>query len=386
MTVLVNKLLIKYNITKKGYVMFIDYSYLFDKIRNVYAYISYFNKYGKAIVPLRYTLDVTYRCNLRCPYCYLVGERKKIELSTEEWINIINQIPSFGFISIIGGEPLIRSDFREIYIAASKRTPFRVNLYSNAFLFNEKIIEDFIQYKLLCLSVSLDGYGKTHDDNRKQAGLFNKVMENMDILQSKSKNRHKPIIDIKTVLLDNNIDDLLKLYELCSEKNYDFLSIAIKRNNFLKQNPCLREELSEEFYKQEYPLELYFDMNRFEEVYKELIKMAKHSKTKLRWAPKFKPNITGLKQIKELFENGKKAVSDLYEPCLFPFSNLFINPEGIVYPCISVAMGSLKEKKLNEIFNIPKYKCFRKNLKVSKLFNACQLCCEAYPKKSETKL
>ena len=363
--------------------MLIDYSYIFDKIRDAYAYLSYNERYGKAFVPLRYFLDITYRCNLHCPYCYLGDDRSKNELSTEEWISVIKQIPKFGIISIIGGEPLIRRDFREIYIAASKRVPLRVNLYTNALLLNEQLIDDFIKYKLLCISVSIDGYKETHDKNRNKNGAFDTIIGNLDMLQQKSKGKHKIITDIKTVLLENNIEDLIKIYELCTKKNYDFLSIALKRNNFLKQSPCLRDTLGEEFYKQEYPLELYFDMNKFKEVYKELLKISKHSKTKLRWAPKFKPNEKGIIQIENLFKNGNRPVTELYKPCLFPFSNLFINPEGIIYPCLSVAMGSLREQKLMEIFNSVKYRCFRKNLKASEVFTACQLCCEAYPKKKE---
>lgn len=374
--------LIFYNFVRRKIVL-IDYSYLFDKARNLYASISYNDKMGKAVIPLRYFLDVTYRCNLSCPYCYLGTERKKDELSTQEWIDIINQIPRFGIISIIGGEPLTRKDFREIYIAASKRTPYRVNLYTNSLLMTESMIDDFIKYKLLCLSVSLDGYKETHDINRNHKGAFDKVINNLDLISEKSKNKHKIIIDVKTVLLENNIEDMLKLYELCSQKGYEFFSIAVKRNNFLKQYPCLKNELTEEFYKQEYPLELYFDMNKFKEVYKEMLKIAKHSKTKLRWAPKFKPTEEGLKQLEYLFEHGKDPVSELYKPCTFPFSNLFINPEGTIYPCLSVAMGSLKEQKLKDIINLPKYRCFRKNLKASKLFTGCQLCCEAYPEMKE---
>ena len=363
--------------------MLIDYSYIFDKARDLYASISYNDKYGKGIIPLRYFLDVTYRCNLQCPYCYIGNERNKEELSTEEWINIINQIPIFGFISIIGGEPLIRKDFSEIYKAASERVPRRVNVYTNALLLNDKIMDDFVKYKLLCLSISLDGYEEKHDANRNHNGAFDKIVENMDALQAKMKHHHKILIDVKTVLLENNLEDLIKLFELCTKKKYDFFSIAIKRNNYLKQFPTLSKEFTEEFYLKEYPIEPYFDMEKFKEVYTEIVKMAKKSPTKLRWAPKFKPNMQGLKQIEYLFENGDKPVTELFKPCMFPCSNLFINPEGKIYPCLSVEMGSLREKTLMEIFNSPKYRCFRKNLKASKLFTGCQLCCEAYPIKKE---
>ncbi len=56
---------------------------------------------------------------------------------------------------------------------------------------------------------------------------------------------------------------------------------------------------------------------------------------------------------------------------------MMINPEGFVYPCLSMKIGNVKDKPIKELFNDPKYCCFRKNLKASGgTFGACQLCCE----------
>ena len=360
--------------------MLIDCSYIFDTAKNLYASLSYNNKSGNALLPVRYFLDITYNCNLRCPYCYLGPERQKNELSTQEWKDIIKQIPFYSFIALIGGEPLMRKDFKELYHAASERTPGRVNLYTNSLLLTEDLVDEFIKYKLLCLSISLDGFGKKHDENRGFDGAFERVVGNLKMIKSKTKNNHKILLDLKTIILENNLEDLIPLYELCTENEIDFFSIALKRNNYLKQSPFLRDEITEEFYKQEYPVEPYFDLERFKEIYTELLKISKHSKTKLRWAPKFKPNKDCIKQIEYFFKHGKDPVTDLYKPCLFPFSNVFITPEGTLYPCLAVNLGSLKEHSLKELVNLPKYKCFRKNLKEAKIYNACQLCCEAYPK------
>ena len=58
-------------------------------------------------------------------------------------------------------------------------------------------------------------------------------------------------------------------------------------------------------------------------------------------------------------------------------NNMFINPEGFVYPCLSQKIGNVKDKSLKELFNAPQYCCFRKNLKANGgTFGACQLCCE----------
>jgi MoaA/NifB/PqqE/SkfB family radical SAM enzyme len=360
--------------------MNIDNSFIFDNIRKLYSKFSFNCKNGSVKKPIRYFLDVTYRCNLQCPFCYLGTDERQLnnELSAQDWINVIKQIPKFSNISIIGGEPLIKKGFKDIYHAASDHSPW-VNIYSNALLLNEEWINDFIKRKLLCFSFSLDGWKEIHDKNRNKQGAFDTVINNVDMMISKMKGNHKIIIDLKSILLDNNIEDLLKLYEYCTKKEIDFFSITILRNNQLRQHPCLRETFTEEFYKTKYPVNLYFDLDKFEGVYKEILKMSKYSKTKIRWAPKFQPK-NAIAQLKYFFNHGDADVTDLYEPCVIPFCNFFINPEGNVYPCLSYKIGSVKEQQIMDIINSPKFRCFRKNLYASKIFTSCQLCCEAYPK------
>ena len=108
-----------------------DYSKIFDVARDFYAGFSYNNKEGKAIIPLRYFFELTYRCNLNCPYCYVGSDRKKNELSTEEWFNIIKQIPRYSFVTLVGGEPLVRHDFKEILFKTSKRVFGKLNVVTN---------------------------------------------------------------------------------------------------------------------------------------------------------------------------------------------------------------------------------------------------------------
>lgn len=355
--------------------MELNYSKLFDTARNFYAIPSYHNKLGKALMPLRYFFELTYQCNLNCPYCYVGKERKKNELTTEEWFRIIDQIPFYSFVTLVGGEPLLRKDFIEILEKTAEKTLGKLNVVTNGILINDEIIEAFIKTKMMLLSVSLDGYGSNHDNNRGKEGIFENVISNLDNLNNKRK-KNKPLIDIKTIVLENNLDDLPKLYKLCDEMDFDFLSISFLRNNDLKQNSILRENFSEEFYVQKYPIKPYFDIEHFKEIYRELETLSKKSKVKIRFAPKFHDKDI-IQQIEKFFLNDEnKPVQEIYEPCLYPFSNMMINPQGDVYPCLSLKIGNVREKGLKEVFNAPKYCCFRKNLKYSKVFEACQMCCE----------
>lgn len=361
----------------------INYSYLFDLFRNLYADLSYKTKHiktGYANIPLRYFLELTYRCNLNCPYCYIGRHRELNELTTEEWINTISQIPRYGIITLVGGEPLIRDDFYKILNYSSKRVFKKVNVVTNGILLNNEAVKNIVKSNIILLSVSLDGWEKTHDLNRGMDNIFDKITTNLENFNSKRKNT---MVDIKTIVLNNNIEDLYKLYKYSTEMGFEYLSISFLRNNNLKQNPDLLENFEPVFYEQKYDIKPYFNMEHFEDIYKRIISLSKKSKTRIRFSPKFEehnPNIT-LKKIKNFFEPKnpdllKRHPSEIYEPCKYPFSNIMINPSGDVYPCLSFKIGNIKNYSIKEVFNLPKYKCFRKNLKTSKVFSSCQMCCE----------
>ncbi|MBQ7287012.1 MAG: radical SAM protein [Candidatus Gastranaerophilales bacterium] len=363
--------------------MELTHSKIFDIARDAYgAFNSSFlmEKRNKALMPLRYSLELTHLCNLNCPYCYVGCDRVKEELSTDEWLGVINQIPEYAFITLVGGEPLVRQDFCEILLDATSRVKGKVNVVTNGVLMDDKIIKTFIDSKMLLLSVSLDGWGENHDKNRGKEGIFAKITDNLSNLSNQCRQaKSNLMVDIKTIVLKDNLEDILKLYQYCTNNGFDYLSISFLRNNNLKQNSKLSTAFSEEFYKTEYPIESYFDMDKFEKIYLEINKMKKYSKTKIRFAPKFDNDNPEkeIELIKKFFGEYKdKKVTEIYKPCLYPFSNTIINPAGDVYPCLSYKLGNVKDEQLKAIINGTKYCCFRKNLKYAKVFTACQMCCE----------
>lgn len=359
--------------------MKIDYSYLFDYVRRLYSKCVYSDKDGSIrMMPMRYLLELTYDCNLRCPFCYITEDRKKNELTTEQWFDIIDQIPPFSLLSLVAGEVILKKDFIKIYEKASQKFK-KVSLISNGMALNEELINSFIKNKLLLLSVSLDGYGKNHDKNRNCNGLWDKVTNNIELFNSKRDGKSSPMLDIKTCVLESNLDDLPILYKEAIKMNAQFFSLTFIRKQPLRQNSKLWDSFTEEFYKQEYPVELYFDLEHFLEVYKELESIAKTTKTTLRYAPRFNP-IGDAEKIKNFFKAGNKPVTDLYKLCEIPMTSLYITPEGDIYPCLSYKVASLKDMKLKEAINSQKFRCFRKNLYASKVFNSCQMCCDLIPK------
>jgi radical SAM protein with 4Fe4S-binding SPASM domain len=89
-------------------------------------------------LPLNVHMDVTYRCNERCQHCYLDHDDHG-EMTTEEIRGVLCQLQEAGvfFLTLSGGEPLVRRDCFEI-IEYARSLKFHVKLKSNAVLITSK--------------------------------------------------------------------------------------------------------------------------------------------------------------------------------------------------------------------------------------------------------
>jgi PqqA peptide cyclase len=80
--------------------------------------------------PLSLLCELTYRCNLQCPYCYNPLELRdyRDELSTDQWTRTLQQAAALGIVQthFSGGEPTLRRDLPALIEAASE-----LGLYSN---------------------------------------------------------------------------------------------------------------------------------------------------------------------------------------------------------------------------------------------------------------
>ena len=80
--------------------------------------------------PLSLLCELTYRCNLQCPYCYnpldLDGYRDEIDTAT--WQRVIGEAADLGIVQLgfSGGEPTLRRDLETLVATASAR-----GLYTN---------------------------------------------------------------------------------------------------------------------------------------------------------------------------------------------------------------------------------------------------------------
>ena len=332
------------------------------------------------IMPFLYVLEITHRCNLTCDFCYVGKKDYKNELALSNWKEIINQLPFYGFASLSGGEPLLHPDFFEILSFVQKRLYGKVNVFSNGLLLNTEVARELIKRKLLLINISIDGIGPTHDKLRNSYGSFDKVVSNIENLIALKKSPF-PVIDIQTVVLNENISEIPKIYELISKLGCNFHTIALVNNTSLRQSSTFYNDLADKHLIESYPFANNLDPQMYKEMYKELISLQKKYRVPIRFKPNYQKSFD-FNNIDNFLKSENTSLVDVYNPCNVMNSRIFINPKGIVYPCLSLNMGSINEQSsLYEILNSKKYCAFRRKIKEEKLINACQLCCDLVVKK-----
>ncbi|MBR2356379.1 MAG: radical SAM protein [Kiritimatiellae bacterium] len=113
--------------------------------------------------PRHMTLELTAKCNFRCPYCYCVWHEypalAKPELDLDQWKAVLDQCAADDVDDILftGGEALLRSDMFAILDHARRILPrARLSLFTNASRLDETLIKRFRRRKVH-LATSLQG-------------------------------------------------------------------------------------------------------------------------------------------------------------------------------------------------------------------------------------
>jgi len=138
--------------------------------------------------PLHGMIELTRRCNLRCPYCY-VGFAHNIspqeELGREQIFSLLDQIISEGclFVTFTGGEPLLRKDFRDIYSRAVRKG-LLVSIFTNGTLIDRDMVDFFNEYPPFYIDITLPGVtAATYERVTGVKGSFSKCMDAVRLLK-----------------------------------------------------------------------------------------------------------------------------------------------------------------------------------------------------------
>jgi radical SAM protein with 4Fe4S-binding SPASM domain len=166
-------------------------------------------------------LAVTYRCNSRCRICdvWRSTHNKKDEIPPEYYERLPSSLRN---VNVSGGEPFLRDDLPEVIGAMGRKCPeARIVISTNGLA--PSLIERTLKRVLVVkpdvgIRFSLDGIGAMHQEMRGVENAFEKVMASLDISLALGMKD----TGLSFTAANENLDQLLPVYELAKSKNVTF--------------------------------------------------------------------------------------------------------------------------------------------------------------------
>ena len=328
------------------------------------------------MLPHRYVFVLTTKCNLNCSFCNQVKSKKNNSLPPDQWINLTKQLPEYARVTITGGEPLIYRDFKKVFSYVAKR--FTCNIITNGTLLTKELIDYVLSFpNFAILAISIDNIGNTirglHQNQWKK--LFSSIEyfhKQKNIIKSKC------ILDIKTMVLDQNSYNLFNIHKFCVEKfGCDTHGLQLLKGSPLQHATVMYD--AKNIFKH-YKAPVY---SNFEIIMKELEKIREYTVntgTKVFMHPK----VLRFDSIEKLsntdYVNSPDFIKNKFENCIYPWANVHINEDGTLYPCLAVPMGNITRETLIKIINSDNFNNFRRIIKNEGIVLACNRCGWLKPK------
>ena len=162
--------------------------------------------------PFRISIDITDRCNLRCPTCSKWRRPPSTEeLSLDQWklaLERLRGVPLLREIAIAGGEPFTRPDCLRI-IEHAKTQGFRTLLISNGWFVDEEHLRMIEGVGLDTLMISLNSLVRSvHDESRGTRGSHERIMDLLEMWQGQAGGTR---LSLLTIVLESNCGELAEL-------------------------------------------------------------------------------------------------------------------------------------------------------------------------------
>jgi MoaA/NifB/PqqE/SkfB family radical SAM enzyme len=270
---------------------------------------------------------VTYRCNARCLMCHTWQHPSRPE--DEFKPEILASLPSGQTkINITGGEPTIRKDLIEIARVLHPKTS-RLEIISNGF-YPEKLIAVAREFPDMTFRISLEGLPSVSDEIRGLKGGFDRGLRSLlGLLELGVRD-----VGISMTVSDENVGDLLPFYHFAARMGLEFTQCVPHNSHYFHKHD--NEIRNKEVWAAE-----------IRNLMKALL-TSRRRELKLRVKDWFRAylNLGLLLHVTA----GRRPLK-----CGGGSDFFFVDPYGDILPCNGMAekdaMGNLKEKPFDEIWN-----------------------------------
>jgi len=197
------------------------------------------------------SVDLTYRCNLKCKYCYAKANEVSFEeIPLSKWIDILNHSYNRGLraLEITGGEPFLYKEIFEFIDFISEKFIFEIN--TNGHFINKEVARFLANKKPKAIQISLDAPKPEIHDKYRGKGSWEKALKAIKILREEGIHTRISM----TVYKDNEkfIEDMYKLSqeldcELIIQSAKPVGRAEVMPNSFFVKDPQDRRNAFYEF-------------------------------------------------------------------------------------------------------------------------------------------
>jgi len=316
------------------------------------------------LLPINYTISVSYRCNSRCKTCNIYKKRSP-ELSLQKYKHFFKQLGKAPYwITFSGGEPFLRRDItklvKSIYDISK---PKIINIPTNGLL-HKKIISNVLEICQHCkkstvnINLSIDEIGAADDEIRGVPGAYKKAVLTFQGLTKLKKKVNNLNLGIHTVISRFNSQNFAYINQTLLDMKPDAYLTEIAENRV--ELGTLNEQISPAPWNYAAAVDL-------------LIHRIKND------------HYTGLNRITQFFrlhyyQMVKKMLlceHKIYN-CYAGIASMQLSPAGDVWFCCMKAksVGNITKKKFKKIWFSKEAKKARKEIKKTDCY--CPLANAAY--------
>ena len=317
--------------------------------------------------PLQLYLELVTVCNLRCIMCAIVWDPRRIPgegrvgyMNTSLIYNLQPLLPQVVSCIITGtGEPTIHPDFRDI-VRFLKRFDCWICFNTNATLLNAEMAEDFLEFGVDSVTVSIDGATKKTFESIRQGSNYEKIISNVQGLMEikKKSGKIRPHVDMEWIVMRENLMEMPMAVRLAH-------ALGIGEINFEPLYDNVEDPNYHEFYLQHNVNTL--PQEQIQEIFTQTKEEAHNLSVPIRSRFFLDPG---------RHNQEEKVGSYQARICTEPWTTMFIAWDGKVRTCCfnDLSIGDLQTTEFSSIWNGSSYQEFRQGFVLGQPPPSCSQC------------